>query len=202
VTGAVLALLMAIGACAPAGGLAQSETMPLLDAMRSGLVAATFSGLGGSTGDTIMVRVRRNATAGARRLRLTIPPGSLLRSSDASTQNMVILSVRGRDLGGGEYAPEGEIAVGDEAVSYLLAAACADFDKQNPSRSSTFSLEPPADTVLACIAQRAAADRPVVAQAAVWAYRDAVSYERVNEVFEMSEADWSAGQGLLRACGR
>jgi hypothetical protein len=170
----------------------------LHEAIRNGLISAVFSGTGGSSGDVVQVRVTRRRGSG--RLRLSVIPGSKLISATADVQNMVLLGVRGRDMGGGQYIPESEIVVDGTSVTYILSAACADFDKENPGNSTRFTLEEPGDPVLACIA-RLGADRPIPTfQAAVWMHTDKASYSLVSSRFEVSRAEWAAGERLLRSC--
>lgn len=77
---------------------------------------------------------------------------------------------------------------------------CGDFERDNPSATATFTLDPPDDPVLACIA-RAGSDRPIgAAQAAVWIYRDKVSLESVNERFPVSIGDWASAGAIVRSC--
>ena len=179
-----------------------TATVTLQDAIRDGLVAATFTGLGGSSGDAVKVQVRRLRNAGDRRLALRVPPGSLLRSASAAVQNMIVMEVRGRDAGNSKYAPASEIVVSDDKpVTYILSAMCADFDKENPSEQTTFSLVEPQDLVLVCVARKGGGDRPVPAsQAAVWMHTDKVSYSEMNERFPVSPAEWAVGEEILRSC--
>ncbi len=125
----------------------------------------------------------------------------MLRSSSANVQDMVILGVKGLDVGGEKYRPENEIViVGDRPVTYVLSAACAEFNKDNPSEGTTFSLVESGDAVLACIATRSKDVNTSAAQAAVWMHTDKASYTRVNSRFSVSRDEWAAGAALLRSC--
>jgi hypothetical protein len=183
---------------ADGNGEAARQGGTLHEAIRDGLVSAVFSGTGGSSGDVVQVRVTRRRGSG--RLHLSVIPGSKLISATAGVQNMVLLGVRGRDMGGGQYRPESEIVVDGTPVTYILSAACAEFEKENPGDSTRFALEEPGDPVLACIA-RLGADQPIPTfQAAVWMHTDKASYSLVSSRFEVSRVQWAAGEALLRSC--
>jgi hypothetical protein len=115
---------------------------------------------------------------------------------------MLIVALRGRDLGGSRYRPESAIDLpDDEPVTYVLSAMCADFDKDNPSESSTFSLTEPDDPVLACVARRAVdLDSVQAVQAAVWQRTDEISYETMRDRFDISPDEWARGEVLLQSC--
>lgn len=114
---------------------------------------------------------------------------------------MIILAVRGRDAGGGQYIPGQDIVVDDDRpVTYVLAAACAEFDKDNPTADTRFTLEEPDDPVLACIARESRVSSIPTFQAAVWMHTDKTSYSRVSSRFTVSRTEWAAGEALLRSC--
>ena len=121
----------------------------LAAAIAAGKVKVTFRGNGGSSGDTIEVAVvKTDKSAG--NLDLTIAPGTRLQSGDSSAQNMVIAAVKGQLMGANSYAPTSVIRVGDVPKTYLLEAFCSDFEKDNPSSATPFTLRP-VDPILACI---------------------------------------------------
>jgi len=116
---------------------------------------------------------------------------------------MIIIGVTGRSTGGNSYVPTGDILVPATGSSrYILNAFCAEFEKDNPSTSTTFSLRP-ADTTTACIAQQSTkAGLSIEAtQAAIWIHTDRISYEHMNEKFDISRADWDRAVRVAAACG-
>lgn len=179
-----------------------TETLPLYEAMREGKVVADFTATGASSGDSIEMTVRGPAV-GNRPLRLSVPPGLFLRNGSGSWQSMVVSGVRGRSMGGGRYVPTSTITLTNAVPSatYVLSAYCAEFQKDNPSPNSRFTVEPPEET-LACILSNAEKQGLSVqaTQAAVWIYTDHVDYGTMSHKFSISESDWTAASAVANAC--
>lgn len=189
----VLAALVAFGQA--------GETLSLYQAMRDGKVTATFTGTGGSSGDTVKVRVAKTRAAGPGPLQLALPPGSMLRSDSAGAQSMVVMAVRGRDLGGSMLSPASRIVVsGTAAVTFVLSAYCAELEKDNPSDTTTFMLVEAPDPVLGCIERQGRALSVEAKQAAVWMHTDKATYAHVNEKFDVSRAEWAEAEAVFQAC--
>jgi hypothetical protein len=180
-----------------------TETLSLYEAMREGKVVADFAATGASSGDSIEMTVSRGSAVGNRPLRLSVPPGLFLRNGSGSWQSMVVSGVRGRSMGGGRYAPSSTITLTNSAPSatYVLSAYCAEFQKDNPSPSSRFIVEPPGDT-MACILSSAAKQGLSVqaTQAAVWIYTDHVDYGTMSHKFPVSGSDWQIASAVANAC--
>src|ERR1035437_5027283 len=82
-------------------------------AAEAGYVKVKYSAIGGSTGDTVRVEVERLPAAGPRDpLYFSLPPGLRLGNSSSSEQAMVVLGVRGREVGAGKFEPNEQIVVG------------------------------------------------------------------------------------------
>ena len=172
----------------------------LQDAIASDWVAAEFSGLGGSSGDAVLAELAKGPMAGPELLEAILPAGSVLVSDDASVQNMMVVSVRGILHAGSRYRPETQIVLKDsDAVVYVLAAYCMEFEKENPSNDTRFRLERP-DSPLARIAKKGASLTVPALQAAVWMHTDSISYWQMNEKFPISKQDWAAGQSVFLDC--
>ena len=167
-------------------------------ALASGKVTARFSGNGGSSGDSINAVVEKSAKAGAGAITLTIAPGTRLQSRSASDQNMVVAGVRGRSMGGDSYTPASAIEVPDSgSATYILEGYCMDFEKDNPSANTAFSVGSP-DPVLAAILGAAEGLSTAAKQSAVWIYTDHSTYGLVNEKFHVSKEDWAAAEAAVR----
>ena len=180
--------------------ISRAPISTLQDAIASGLVVADFSGNGGSSGDSVRVQVSKGSKSSPGTLEEVLPVGSVLMSRDEGAQSMMISSVRGVDLGGGKYRPESRIVLSDgEAVTYVLRAYCIQFEKENPSNSTRFSLGRP-DPNLACIARRGTRLTVPAMQAAVWMQSDKITYAHMAQKFPISEEDWSAGQAVFQEC--
>src|SRR5712692_2880346 len=149
--GCVVALLLLAG-FATHGGAQTAATATLQAAAARGLVDYQFEGTGSSSGDSMRVKVKRSPGA-PDPYSVTIPPGTILRSRGAG-QSMVVSVVRGIDMGGGFFRPTSRILLrGSSWVSAILSAFCAEFEKDNPSPSTPFTLEQP-DPTLACVLNR------------------------------------------------
>lgn len=164
-----------------------------------GAASAVFEGTGASSGAAVRLKVKRNPGA-PNPLTVTVPPGTLLRSSNPGAQSMMVGGLLGVDLGNGMYRPTSQLVLrGAEEVTALLSAFCAEFEKDNPSSSTSFALEAP-DPLLACIA-REGAGLPVAAeQAAVWMVTDRVTYSHMTEKFDVSQTEWASAMAVVRRC--
>ena len=173
-----------------------AQTEDFAAAVAAGKVRVTFRGNGGSSGDAIEATVVTTPKAGGD-LDLTVAPGTRLQSGDASAQNMVIAGVRGQAVDANRFVARTEISVSATPRTYVFDAYCTDFEKDNPSTGTQFSLGK-VDPVLACILGEASST--VVKQAAVWIYTDKASYRHVNQKFTVSQSDWDAATAIVKKC--
>lgn len=195
-------LLLAIALC---GSMyAQTHIPTLQQAVAAGQVNQPhIYGTGGSSGDSVMVEVSKGPKAASGPITVSVPPGSQLASSDAGAQSMVIVMVAGRVTGPRKYTPSFNIVVpASGTATYILNAFCAEFHKENPSESTSFTLLPP-DPTLACIANqsRKAGASTQATQAAVWIYTDRLTFQEINDKFVVSLADWNEAREVDAACG-
>jgi hypothetical protein len=174
--------------------------LTLQDAIASGKVTAEFNGTGGSSGDSVKARLAKGPKAGPGPLAVDLPSGSELESNDAAAQNMMVAAVRGVDMGGRMIEPASRIVLtGNKPVTYVLGAFCVQFEKQNPSPSTSFTLRG-RDPVLACIARQTRTLSVEAIQAAVWMHTDNVTFGHINEKFPVSGQDWAAAQKAFQTC--
>lgn len=177
-------------------GLARGED--LAAAVAAGKVSVTFHGTGGSTGDAIEVVVTKTRKGGES-LELTVPAGTRLTSGNAGSQSMVIASVKGQVFGGNRYIPSATIEATSTPKTYVMDAYCAEFEKDNPSSATRFSLGR-VDPVLACILSKASDLSQQARQAAVWIYTDKVNFAQMNRKFSVSQSDWNAAKSTVQKC--
>src|SRR5712692_370161 len=180
-------------------GAKPSGPLTLQAASERGLVEYSFTGTGGSSGDSIRLRVKKTSkTVGP--LTVSIPAGTILRSSNPRAQNMVVSRVSGTDMGGVLIRPASRILLsGSAPVELVLTAFCPKFEKDNPSPNTTFSLEKP-DPMLACIMSAGKGLSIAAEQAAVWMYTDRTTYDHVKHKFPVKRADWSAAETVVDHC--
>jgi hypothetical protein len=189
------ALLVAVSAAAQA-----RPPQTLLQAIADGYVSVTVRGTGSSSGDAIELTISKTPRAGSAPLTLSVAPGTMLRSSSGSAQNMVVARVRGRMVSDTSFTPSAAIDVSSATpVRYLIEAYCTEFEKDNPSASVTFTLQDP-DRVLACILRQGAASSTEAIQAAVWIHTDRVTFAHLNDKFEVSQGDWARAQAIAAKC--
>ncbi len=166
----------------------------------AGHVSVTFMGSGGSSGDAVLVTVKKTSSAPKGELTLTLPAGSRLTNARASEQNMVVGAVRGRLHGHDQYSPESTIRVsGTEPITYVLDAYCADFAKDNPSESTSFALSQP-DQELACLLKETQNRSVATRQATVWIKMDRITFTQMNEKFPVSTAEWADAEKAMTRC--
>jgi hypothetical protein len=176
----------------------------LAEAVAKGQVTARLAGRGSCSGDAILLTIAKTPKAPPGPLALTVEPGTLLRSSNASEQNMVVASVRGRMVDERRFAVEPRIVVRDgPPATYVLEAYCADFEKKNPSPTTRFAIARP-HAALARVIRHAQARRASVRilQAAIWIVTDRVNYDELNQRFRTSRKDWQEAMAILRAAKR
>ncbi|HEO71696.1 MAG TPA: hypothetical protein ENN80_10585 [Candidatus Hydrogenedentes bacterium] len=174
-----------------------------MGAVSAGVVTAAFAAVGGSSGDTIRATVQKTPKARPGTLRLSIPPGTLLRASSASQQDMVIAGIRGRQIDAQRFAPTSGIVIeGPEAETYICEAYCANFHKDNPTPGAAFSLDANRmfDNLLTEGKKRNLSQQAL--QAAVWMTSDNIAFADMNRRFPVNQADWNAAQALVRSVAR
>jgi len=172
----------------------------LQDAIASNTVSAAFRGNGGSSGDSIIAQLAKGLNAGPEPVHALLPVGSVLVSDDPDVQNMMAVSVRGILRGENRYEPEPQIVLTDKGSDdYVLAAYCMQFEKENPSTDTRFTLKQP-DPELACIAQKGTSLSVPALQAAVWMLTDGVTFDRMKQKFPITPEDWSAGEAVFLEC--
>ena len=116
-------------------------SIPLEQAAKEDKVTLEVTGLGGSTGDTILITVQRRV---AGTLRLTLTPGTVFKSISGNVQNMAGACIKGERVSEIAYRPSSEIVLTDNAKhSYIVEAYCLDFHKANPGSRDPFSIAPP-----------------------------------------------------------
>lgn len=186
--------------CVCATAVSQTGSESLQAAVAAGRVTVVFRGTGASSGDAVELTVTKSSKAGPGELVLTVSPGLRLNSSSATAQSMILAKVRGRALGGEQFVAESEIRLsGTDPVTYIIEAYCADFDKDNPSESVTFSLGRE-DAVLACIVKQSGSLSVSAIQAAVWIYTGNVTRTAMDRKFSVSGDEWATAQALVQKC--
>lgn len=175
---------------------AVAETEDFAAAVSAGKVSVTFRGTGGSSGDSIEATIVTTPKASGD-LVLTIAPGTRLQSGNSGAQNMVIAGVKGQVVDENSYTPTSEIRASNTPTTYVFDAYCTDFEKDNPSTGTKFTLEK-VDPVIACILSKASST--IVKQAAVWIYTDKASFSHVNQKFDVSRSDWDAAAAIVNKC--
>jgi len=173
----------------------------LQGAVSAGIARASMHGIGGSSGDSVKIDVRKTRKAGNKPLSLSLPPGSILHCG-GDAQSMVVASVKGEMAGGNSYSPGSDIYLPDfNTHSYVVEAYCINFDKNNPSSDTSFSLRHP-DSMLARVVSEAARRGLSVraTQAAIWIVTDGVSYDHMSSKFPVSSSDWAQARAVVKHC--
>ena len=185
----------------PPTAIAQGA-LALRQALAQGLIEAQIRGMGSAAGDSIIATLTRKVP---RTLEITVPKGTVLASNDPTAQDMVVLRVRGIPVGGGKFEPVSTMRLTSDAPQeFLLEAYCLDFDRDNPSGSTGFSVGEPAlpqvQSVLEALDNVPAAHRTIGAiQTAIWTVTDDVCERELQARFPVSVADIEAAQDILEA---
>ena len=173
-----------------------AQTIPLDEAVREGKVQVEISGLGGSTGDTILLDLKRKVPV---TLRLSLTPGTVFQSTSGNVQNMIGSKIKGERMGPASYRPGSEIYLyNDKKRSYIVEAYCLDFHKSNPGTNDSFLLSQSEDrTKNIIIAGQRKAYSTRVIQSAIWIDRAKVTSSQLKSRFPVSDNDIVAARHLL-----
>jgi lipoprotein NlpI len=181
-------------------GLAQANgTEGLYEAIRNSHVAIASRGIrgtGGSSGPSILIDIAKGPNAPTGPIRVRVPRGTILRNGNGAGQNMVVESVLGLFLGdmngATSYRPSSDIVLNSTTpVTYVLAAYCTQFEKDNPSPSDQFTVEQPNSRLSSILGQTGSLSVSAI-QAAVWMETDHITFEHLTEKFQVSPAEWAA----------
>lgn len=161
--------------------------MSLPEAVEKGLVHLSIEGQGSSSGDSIQMRIKR---VQRRPMRLTLAPGTVLKSLKGSVQNMIIAAIKGVIKSSTMYEPKSAVELADDEIqTYLVEAYCLDFEKDNPGEGDGFLFDDVDNQMLAVIRavpkEKQNAD---VIQAAIW-LADGVAEDKIKERFPISDPD-------------
>lgn len=166
--------------------VAKPAPLAIEKAEADGLITVSAEGTGGSSGDVIVLVVRRVVN---RPLRLALNPGMTLRSAAANVQNMIVYALKGEATARG-YRPSAFIELSDDKERrYVVEAYCLDFDKENPDSSHRLTLGPPDDRTLAILRAIPKDNWSIkIAQAAIW-LGQGVTAETIKTRFDASDLD-------------
>ena len=190
-----ITVLLVLGVCAP---LAFGQTaISLEQAVKDGKAEVEISGIGGSTGDAILIAVRRKVPEV---LRLTLTPGTVFKSVSGTVQNMVGASIKGERVGENSYRRASEIVLADnDKHSYVIEAYCLDFHKPNPGSSDSFtiaSVDERATKILQAGKNKSASIAAI--QSALWIQREGLSAAEVRQRFPATDADIGSAHAILQ----
>ena len=192
-----LAMMMTVLASTAAGQVA----VPLDQAVKDGKVKVEITGLGGSTGDSILLTVRRQVSEP---VRLSLGIGTVFKSASASVQNMVAAKVKGIMVNAESYSPTAEILLADDNKrAYIVEAYCMDFHKENPDTQNAFSLGEVDGQAARIIKAGLGSGASINAiQAALWISRDNVSDAKLQQKFPMPAAELQKAHELLQQAAK
>ncbi|MGA2034856.1 MAG: ankyrin repeat domain-containing protein [Thermoguttaceae bacterium] len=190
----VIMTMVVLAVCAPA---AFGQTaVPLEEAVKDGKAEVAISGIGGSTGDAILIIARRRVPGV---LRLTLTLGTVFGSVSGTVQNMVGAAIKGERVGENSYRPATEIFLADnDKHSYVVEAYCLDFHKANPGPRDSFTLaapDPRAARILSAGQDKSASIGAI--QSALWMARDGLSPTQVQSRFPATTQDLAMARSVI-----
>jgi len=215
--------------------LASSATKPVVaeetldDALKHALAEIVVCGVGASSGAALIMGIR-SLTQG--RLQINVRSGTVLRSNDTEAQSMIIHRVEGEydelvhDLQEkceeaarreAERANRGE-GLSDHWLEtktvdiepyqsrlYLLSAYCLEFEKDNPSPNTNFTVigQPNYETarVFDHLQRNPSSYSVAAIQLAIWATNGNHSDAEIGEKFSFDSDDRTSACRLLQAAG-
>jgi len=173
-----------------------AQTIPLDEAVREGKVQIEISGLGGSTGDTIILDIKRKVPE---KLRISLSPGTVFKSTTGNVQNMISSKVKGERMGPVSYRPGSEIYLNtDKKRSYIVEAYCLDFNKPNPGVGDSFTVYQVKDRTKSIIIEGEKARYSTrVIQSAIWIDRAKATPPQLKSRFPVNDNDIETAKRLL-----
>lgn len=174
-----------------------ATTLSLDSAVKKGKVALKVVGLGGSTGDTLLIKLRRTVPEV---LRITLASGTVFTSASGSAQNMVAARLKGEQVTALMYRPAPVIVLrDDEEHTYIVEAYCLDFHKDNPGEGEAFLLSTVDTRAKQILDTGLASKAPMsVIQSAIWMDRDHVSAVALKQRFQVNDEQIAQAKALLQ----
>jgi hypothetical protein len=182
----------------------------LSEAISTGYVEASITGRSGiglsgaSSGDSIILNVKRlvNYTIEIE----AIPRGTLLVPSSGNTQNMAVLDLKGISEGIMYRVRDRIILDTPNTVQYLFSGYCVNFNKDNPSESTIFTMTGFADAnvikIFNVLNQLSENVTKIAAiQSAVFAVTDNVSRSELQSRFSATATDIQNARTILEKAG-
>ncbi|MCC7137599.1 MAG: hypothetical protein IT460_04130 [Planctomycetes bacterium] len=187
-----LTCLAVLGSTASAG----DPVLHLHDAVAQGKVSVEVTAIGGSTGDTVQISVKR---LGKDPIHLDLAPGTVFRNVAGTVQDMAGSRIKGERVGASAYTPAVQISlVDDQPHVYVVEAYCMDFHKANPGAGDKFRMEAPTAETTGFMTAAVASGRSIQqVQAALWIKRDGVGDTELMARFPVSAADLKATRQWL-----
>jgi hypothetical protein len=177
------------------------ETLP--EAQANGDVDARFHANGGSSGDIVVLTIRKTAQTRQTRIVITIQAGLFLRNMSGG-QGLLIAALRGRAVNSHTYTPSSRIVLSDATpVDYVIEAYCAEHTKDNPAETDRLVLESSGtDPVETCIFRKAGPNKLSVSatQAAVWIHRSRLNFDAVRKKISLTRDDWERATTVVQEC--
>lgn len=136
-----------------------------------------------------------------------IPTGTLLVPSSVNTQNMAVLRLQGLVKPGNKYAVRDRIVLDtSDSVQYLFSGYCVNFNKDNPSESTVFTMNGLADAnvikIFNVLNQPSENVTKIAAiQTAVFAVTDNVSRSELQSRFSATATDIQNAKTILEKAG-
>jgi hypothetical protein len=194
---AIVVGLSLMAATRPA--LGQQTAVSIQRAAQEGKVEVRVSSLGGATGSTVRVDVRRKAPQA---VQVEVTPGTVFLSASGTVQNMAGGTVKGEFNGPNTYQPGNSnvIVLGDDAWhGYLVESFCMDYHKGPPRRGDLFNLAIEDQRVARILQAKDPKTSLWAFQFALWMDREGISEKELLSRYGnvASEADVRVARNLM-----
>ena len=168
------ALLVACVSFACAAGASAGEPLPLHEALAAGKVAVRARGTDASTGDVLVVTLRRRTPEP---LVLEVAPGTVFQSASPGVQGMAAARIVGERVGAQDFLGARSVELADDAERVVVVEAyCTDCGRGDPKPSDVLLVAPPGPGLAALLREGLARmASPNAIQLALWQARDGVA---------------------------
>ncbi len=142
------------------------------------------------------------------RLEIDVPTGTVLASSNPAFQDMVVRKLKGAtdSQTSASYSPSSKIVLNtDEQRWFLFEAYCLNFERDNPTYATSFSVQGTSSAEVTAVLKAADELSPSPSigaiQAAVWAISENISKATLLSTFSVDDDDIAQARSLLEAAG-
>ena len=172
------------------------EPISINEALRKGKILIEIEDLGGSTGDCLVLYVKKNTKEN---MDIFIPVGTVFKSKTQNIQNMIAYKVKGIMVDEKRYLETEYITLSsDLTYKVLVEAYCLDFQKDNPNKESRFDISGinKSSKCIILYGKKNGANNNVI-QSAIWMHRENITDDALKKRFPVNSNEITLARKIL-----